>query len=153
MSNTLAQSFQNLNLRNDRNKGAPPIPLTIPQRMTYGRRMYFGIETTEEWLVEYATKCGYIPPFPSKYDSVGQALVLLEANSGIRIIPQSAFAQSTPIPPPITKVTYPLKEAEAIIVAICSDSPRSFAKRPSQERVDVLKQIMGREAMWWVEAS
>ena len=134
-------------------RGAPPIPLTIPQRMTYGRRMYFGIETTEEWLVEYAKKCGYTPPFPSRLSSLGQALILLEANSGIRVMPRSAFAQSTRIPPPITKVTYPLKEAEAIIVTICSDSPKSFARRPSQERVDLLKQIMGREPMWWVDAS
>ena len=137
----------------DPNKGAPPIPLTIPQRMTYGRRMYFGIETTEEWLVEYAKKCGYKPPYPSMYFFLRQALVLLEANSGIRITPETAFAQSTRIPPPIAKVTYPLLKVEAIIVAICSDSPKSSARRSSQEQVDMLKQIMGREPMWWVDAS
>jgi hypothetical protein len=114
--------------------------------------MYLGIETTEEWLVEYAKKCGYNPTQPSTLAFLGKAMVLLEVNSGI--MPKSAFAQSlTRIPPPITKVTYPLRKVDAIIVAICSDSPKSFARRPSQEQVDVLKQIMGREPMWWVDAS
>ena len=32
------------------------MPLTIPQIMTYGRHMYFGIKTTEKRLVKYAKK-------------------------------------------------------------------------------------------------
>jgi hypothetical protein len=145
MSNTLAQSFQNLSLNN-------PIPLTIPQINTYGRPMYFGIETTEEWLIEYATKGGFDPDDPpSTFEYLKEALRMLQANTGLRLIPKSAFARNQPIPPRNTKVTYPLK-CGANVVAICSNGPTSLARRPSQARVDRLTQIMGGEPMWWVQA-
>jgi hypothetical protein len=154
MSNRLAQSFQSLSLNNDPRKGDPPIPLTIPQINTYGRPMFFGIETTEEWLVEYAKKGGFDPEDPpSTWVYLSAAWGMLCANSGLRLIPQSAFAQNQPIPPRNTPVTYPLPKYGAHIVAICSNGPRAFPRRPSQAQVDRLRQIMGRDPMWWVAAS
>jgi hypothetical protein len=161
VSNSLSERFNNLNLgHNEPNTSpAPPIPLTIPQLITYGRRIYFGIETTEEWLVQYAKDCGFNPARPtSQIEFLGQGLAWLQAKSGIRSIkPKNVFAQSTRIPPQPTKVTqptevtYPLSEYPVPIVAICSAGERSFANRPSQAQVDRLKQIMGGEPMWWVE--
>jgi hypothetical protein len=115
--------------------------------------MYFGIQVTEEWLVEYAKKCGYVPVLPSSQShTMSRALASLRTNSGIRsIMPKTVFAQATLIQPQSTEVTYPLRQCEAYIVAICSASARSFAKRPSKAQVDRLVQIMGAEPMWWVE--
>ena len=39
--------------------------------MTYGRHMYFGIEKTEEWFVEYAKKYGHNPTHPSTLAFLG----------------------------------------------------------------------------------
>ena len=154
MSNSLSKRIEDLSLSKNLNPGpAPPIPLTIPHLITHGRRMYFGIKITEEWLVEYAKKCGYDPdPRPSKSLFMTRGLAGLRKNSGIRtILPKTVFAQGTRIPPQPTKVTYPLRECEAHIIAICSDGETWFANRPSQAQVDGLKQIMGAEPMWWVE--
>ena len=162
MSNLLSERFNNLNLgHNEPNTSpAPPIPLTIPQLITYGRRIYFGIETTEEWLVQYAKDCGFNPARPtSQIEFLGHGLAWLQAKSGIRSIqPKTVFAQSTRIPPHPTEVIRPIKIIQRSevtylreIVAICSAGERSFANRPSQAQVDRLKQIMGGEPMWWVE--
>src|SRR5271155_2014939 len=127
----------------------------MPQIITYGRHMYFGIETTEDWLVEYSKKCGYNPvPPPSDILFVSQSMALLRANSGIHHLrPISVFAQGTHILPRPIKITHPLRECDGVIVAICSDGPTSFAKRPSQAQVDGLKQIMGgKKPKWWVSS-
>jgi hypothetical protein len=168
MSNSLTKSFEHINLRpslqlslhNEPNKGpAPPIQLTIPQLITHGRRMYFGFETTEKWLIEYAKtefrKRGYTPnPPPSDLLYMSESLQLLQDHSGIHHVRvKSVFPQGTRIPPrpKDNRQTFPLRKSGGTIVAICSSSSSWFPKRPSQAQVDVLKQIMGgKEPKWWV---
>jgi hypothetical protein len=133
--------------------------LTIPQWITHGRRMYFGFETTEEWLMEYAqmhfrNRGGVQNPPPSDLLLMTGSLQLLEEHSGIHPIRvKSVYPQGAHIPPPPKDnlQTLPLRESGGTIVAICSSSPKWFPKRPSQTQVDALKQIMGgTEPKWWV---
>ena len=121
--------------------------------------MYFGFETTEEWLIEYAKadfrQRGYNPtPPPSVLFLIAQSLQLLQDHSGIRRMrAKSVFPQSAIIPPPPkdNRQTHPLRESGGTVIAICSSSPQWFSNRPSQAQVDVLRRIMGgKEPKWWV---
>lgn len=121
--------------------------------------MYYGFETTGAWLIEYAKtefkNRGYIPDPPhSNLQHTLDSLLLLQEHSGVCSIKiQSVFAQGAPIPPrpKDNRQTFPLQESGGTIVAICSSSPKWFAKRPSQAQVDTLKSIMGgQEPKWWV---
>jgi hypothetical protein len=133
--------------------------LAIPQIISHGRRIYFGFETTEEWLIEYSKsefrKRGYAPnPPPSDLFHMSESLQLLQEHSGIHPVRvKSVFPQGARIPPPPkdNRQTLPLRESSGTIVTICSSSPKWFANRPSQAKVDVLKQIMGgEEPKWWI---
>jgi len=165
---SLTKYFDNLNIEplpkhsshNESNKDPePPMQLAIPQINTHGRSMYYGFETTGEWLIEYTKsefkKRGYAPNPPrTDFQHLVDSRLLLQAHSGVRSIRvKSVFPQgATILPrPKDNRQIFPLQESGGTIVAICSSSPNWFAKRPSQAQVDMLKSIMGgQEPKWWV---
>ena len=156
MSNSLTKSFDDLNLRSrEHNRG--PVRLPIPQNNSHGRRMYYGFETTEAWVIEYAKadiRKREQPPDPlySSMHLFSESIRLLRMHSGILYLRgESVFPESTTIPPYSTNYQKSDKapEGRAIIVAIYSSS--KWSNLPSQAQVDKLQQIMGgREAKWWV---
>lgn len=154
MSSSLTKSFSDLNLRSqEHNRG--PIQLPIPQMDSGGRRLYYGIETTKEWLIEY-TKAdfrnrGHVPDSPySDFMYLCQSLQLLQWYSGMRTVSgKTVFRHGVPIPP--LHATGLLPENRVYIVAICSSGSKWFANQPTPAQVDKLQQIMGgQEPKWWV---
>ena len=167
MSDPLTQSFDNpsvtshpLSPFDQPNTGSgPPMQLSIPQIQTNGRRLYYGIETTEKWLMEYTKadfrRRSYIPEHPpSALLLMSESLLLLQKHSGVRPLRvKSVLPQGAPIPPRRkgNRQTLPLPDPGEPIVAICSSHPKWFGKRPSQAQVEVLKRLMGgKEPRWWV---
>jgi len=111
-NNSLTNSFNDLNTRDDDDnlsefKVSPyhlpntgpglSMQLTIPQIEMHGRRMYYGFEVAEEWLIQYGItenrKRGYTAPLTStNIFLLGAGLLLLMENTGIRPIrPKSVF--------------------------------------------------------------
>ena len=119
--------------------------------------MFYGIETTEDWLSNYANsilQAHNRPTIPrNSVVDLAAAVKLLQyrlRTKNLRL--QTAFTIDTPIPRhvPGTPRTFPLPPCGRPIVAICSSGHRSFQRRPSQAQVDPLQQIMGGEAKWWL---
>lgn len=133
--------------------------LTIPQIETNGRRMFYGIETTEEWLIEYTKtyrRDQGLPISMSGLLNLSDALLLLQRHSGVNTLRiKSVLPENAPIPPARkgTQQTLPLPQCGKPIISICSSGHRSFQKRPTHAQVDTLKQIMGgNDPKWWVES-
>jgi hypothetical protein len=161
MAKLLHKSLDHLNLRPVPHDKHPdlPIDLTVPQTNTYGRPMYYGFETTEEWLVEYTKveyrRRRYVPDPPrSDFLLLCDSLRKLQEKSGVRRVKiKSVFPQGASIrpPPKDNRQIFPLPESGGTIIAICSSRPNWFAKRPTLAQMDVLKQIFGgQEPKWWV---
>ena len=120
--------------------------------------MFYGFETTEDWLANYTEKNRTSCNIPSKgrlFD-FNYALWILQQRSGIRKLNCTrVLSHNTPIPPRCEKHQkgLPFRNAEATyIISICSSREKSFLRRPNERQVDLLKQIMdGQEPMWWVD--
>jgi hypothetical protein len=120
--------------------------------------MFYGIETTEDWLVNYTKthrKDYDLPVCISTLLNLDHALWLLRIHSGIHKLRfKTVLPDDAPIPPARkgTRQRLPLPKSGAPIISICSSKSRSFQKRPSQAKVDALKQIMGgKEPRWWMD--
>ena len=155
MSNLLTKSFDDLNFRpQEHNRGS--VQLTIPKIDSHGRRLYYGIETTEEWLMEYAKadfrKRGHAPDrVYSDFMFLCESLRLLQWHSGMHTVSgKTVFRHGVPIPP-LHVQTQLLPKSRVVIVAIYSSGSKWFANQPTRAQVDKLQRIMGgQEAKWWV---
>jgi len=156
MSNLLTKSFDNLNLKYGGDNGGP-VQLPIPPNNFHGRRMYYGFETTEAWIVEYAKadiRKREQPPDPpySPMLLFSESIRLLRIHSGMRYLRgESVFPEGTTIPPYPRSYQQSVQalEGRAVIIAIYSSS--KWSNLPSQAQVNKLQQIMGGgEAKWWV---
>jgi hypothetical protein len=116
--------------------------------------MFYGFETTEDWLANYTetNKTAYNIPSKGRLFDFNYALWILQQRSGIRKLNCTrVLSHNTPIPQKHQKCV-PFHSADGTyILSICSSRERSFLRRPNQQQVDLLKQIMdGQEPMWWV---
>lgn len=135
----------------------PPMPLTIPAE-THGRVMFYGFETTEDWLAQYteANRAAYHIPSKGRLFDLNYALWILQKRSGIcKLKYAKVFSNNAPIPSGRIEhqqtVPFP-KNNGTYIVSICSSKKISFLRRPNQAQVDLLKQIMDdKEPRWWVD--
>jgi len=101
--------------------------------------MFFGFDTTRQWR-------GW-PVSTSVLLNLNEAQILLRQHSGahmLRIKTENALI------PPSRKST-PLPEGGGPIITVCSSESRSFRKRPTEQQINALKQIMGKEPKWWVD--
>jgi hypothetical protein len=133
--------------------------LTIPQIETNGRLLFYGIETSQEWLVNYMEK------YKNDYDLPDCMCLLLKLNNAMRLLSlysgisyrklgmRDVLPENTPIPPPPKGFgTLRMQTTNILIITVCSSRPRSFQKRPSRAKMDALKKIMdGKEPRWWFD--
>jgi hypothetical protein len=120
--------------------------------------MFYGFETTEDWLANYTetNRMAYNIPSKGRLFDFNYALWILQQRSGIRKLDCTrVLTHNTPIPPRRKEHQkhFPFRSADGTyIVSLCSSRERSFVRRPNQRQVDLLKQIMdGQEPMWWVD--
>jgi hypothetical protein len=125
--------------------------------------MFYGIRTTENWLINYAITHGDAFGIPAidledKIFKLHYATRILQEQTGIDQLEfrsvDAARHKNTPAPDlegnqkigPFSK-----KKAGLTIVAVCSNLRTSFRKRPSQAKIDHLKEILGGEPKWWID--
>jgi hypothetical protein len=119
--------------------------------------MFYGFETSEDWLANYTetNRAAYNIPSKGRLFDFTYALWILQQRSGIRRLNcKRVLSHNTPIPPRRkAHEKHPFRSADGTyIISICSSRERSFVRRPNQRQVDLLKQIMdGQEPMWWVD--
>jgi hypothetical protein len=134
----------------------PPIPLTVPFIETHGREMFYGIETTEDWLADLTetNRAAYrLPTESSRLLDVSHALWVLKTCTHNRKLKYERVLSESPSILSGSKVDLQAvpKGRFIWIVSVCSSRQRSFQKRPNQMQMDLLTQTMGgKEARWWV---
>jgi hypothetical protein len=109
-----------------------------------------------EWLVDYATRNWRVeswdPIDSPRYDDISKAsaaMVLLKFHTGIKHLGiESAIKDHEA---PSDTVTVPGRPGEVPIISIFTDEGPSYKRRPSQEQVDRLSRILGKQPRWWVD--
>lgn len=155
MSVPLARSFNHLKVT------APPstiqrVQVALPKPAADGRVCFYGYAVSTEWLIDFATTHWSNAHWGGieKYDDVAKATAaihLLTAYVGIKSLTyECAFKDHTA---PLDVVAIPGRPGEVRlrILSNFSNEVSSFKRRPSQEQVDRLSQIMGKQPRWWVD--
>ena len=105
-----------------------------------------------EWLIDYAVKhWSWGPIAISKLSKIIEGLALLGFHSGINCLKfESAKLDRAA---PLNTVTMPGRpgEVRVPVISIFSDEGSSYRKRPSQEQVDRLSELMGKQPRWWID--
>lgn len=130
------------------------IQIALPNLTTDGRVCYYGYDVEVEWLANYATKHWRWGPLEC-YDIMSRAsgaIQLLRRHSGIkRLSFESALRDPSAPSNTVTISGYRPGEIRVPLISIFSDEGPSFRKRPSQEQVDRLSEIMGKQPRWWID--
>ena len=80
------------------------------------------------------------------------ALKLLRVHSGIkRLAVESALKDDAAPPDTVTIPDNLPGENRVPLISIFSDEGSSLRRRPTQEQVDRLSQIMGKQPRWWID--
>ena len=133
---------------------APPrrIQVALPDLNPDGRVGFYGYEISREWLIDYSNK--HLEG-AEKYDShakVSSALFLLRDHSDIKNL-EYELALPDPNPATGTPTMAGYQGPMVRLLSIFSNEASSFPKRPRQEKVDRLSEILGgKQPKWWVDA-
>ena len=134
---------------------APKIQIALPNLTTDGRVCYYGYDLAVEWLVDYSNTHWRWDPAGGGYDVLSKAsgaMQLLRSHSGIRRLElESALLDHTAPSNTVTIPGYRPGEIRVPIVSIFSDEDPLFKRRPSQEKVDRLLEIIGKQPRWWID--
>jgi hypothetical protein len=134
---------------------APPkIQIPLPDFPADGRICFYGYDIAMEWLADYSNK--HWPYADNEcYDTLSKAIdavQLLGRHSGIkRLYLESALVDRAATSDTVTIPGSRPGEIRVPVLSIFSDERSSFKKRPSQEQVDRLSNIIGRQPRWWVD--
>ena len=132
------------------------IQIALPNLGTDGRVCFYGYYVGMEWLIEYATAHWCWDPIDSGYyddlSKASGAMKLLRIHSGIkRLRFESALKDHTVPSDAVTIPGHRLGEIRVPLISIFSDEGPSFRRRPSQEKVDRLSEIIGKQPRWWAD--
>ena len=137
---------------------APPknqIQIDLPDIAPDRRVYYYGYEVETEWLAEYHTKQWRLGPEDKHFDTLSRAsaaIQLFRYYTGIKRLEFEMALKDYRVPSDAASIPgLRLGDERVPIVAIFSNESTSFKKRPSQERVDRLSEIMGKQPRWWVD--
>ena len=132
------------------------IKITLPNLATArdGRVCFYGYDVSMEWLVTYGTAHWCWGPLGPEFDDLSKAsgaMQLLRLNSGIKGLKFETAIKD----PNIDAVTIPghreLGEIRVPLISIFSDEGPSFKKRPTEEQVHRLSEIIGKQPRWWAD--
>ena len=134
----------------------PKIQMALPNLTTDGRFCFYGYHISKEWLIEYATAhwC-WLPLETGYYDNLSKmsgAIKLLGWHTGIKGLRyETALVDNTVPSDAVTISVIQPGVLYVTLLSIFSDEGPSFRKRPSQEQVDRLSQIIGKQPRWWID--
>ena len=133
---------------------APPrrIQVALPDLNTNGRVCFYGYEISREWLIDYSNEHMERAEECDDSAKVSGALFLLRGASGIK-----KLEYELALPDPKAAISIPTgaryQGAVVRLLSIFSNEVSSFPKRPRQEKVDRLSEILGgKQPKWWVDA-
>jgi hypothetical protein len=136
---------------------APPqIQVALPNLSTDGRACFYGYDVGIDWLIEYGAANWIWTPvekvFSNDISMASGAMKLLRLYSGIKHLKfKSALKDHTV---PSDAVTVPghrgIGDHQVPLISIFNDRGSSFRNRPSQQQVDRLSEILGKQPRWWV---
>jgi hypothetical protein len=115
--------------------------------------MFYGIKTTEDWLISYAkTHAGAYDNIAchsqDDMSSLYHATLILQSRTGINKL-ELRSVEAVPSQHP--EGNGPSLSPGPTIVAVCSNLRTSFRKRPSQVKMENLRKILGgEEPKWWL---
>jgi hypothetical protein len=128
------------------------VPIALPKRSADNRVLFYGYDVGTEWYIEYTnTHRKELKDFDD-LAKIGTGIQLLRAHTRIKGL-EFESALNDPAAPTAT-VTIPgsrSREPCVPVLSIFSNESPSYRRRPSQEQVDRLVQIMGRQPRWWID--
>lgn len=104
------------------------------------------------WITPPPTGAGVVSPIGVIFKMDG-GLKLLRMHSGINLLEVETALKDdrTPSNAELILGSRPGEMRHTIISIFCNEGP-SFKKRPSQEQVDRLSEILGKQPRWWVDS-
>ena len=140
--------LDHLNLLNAEPALPRRIQVALPDLNTNGRVCFYGYEISREWLIDYTSEHLESPEEYDDLAKVSVAIYLLKVNSGIKGL---EYESALPDPKAATAASY--QGTTVRLLSIFSNEVSSFPRRPSQEKVDRLSEILGgKQPKWWVDA-
>ena len=137
---------------------APPkirIQIDLPDIAPDSRVYFYGYHVELEWLSDFYTAHRRLDPEDKSYDTLSKASAAIQVfrrQSGIKRLEYEMVLKDYSVPSDAASIPgLRLGDERVPIVAIFSNESTSFKKRPSQERVDRLSEIMGKQPRWWVD--
>ena len=128
------------------------VPIALPKRSADGRVLFYGYDVGTEWYIEYTnTHRKELKDFDD-LAKISAGIQLLRAHTCIKGL-RFESALNDPAAPTGT-VTIPGSrpgEPRVPVLSIFSNEGPSYKRRPSQEQVARLVQIMGRHPRWWLD--
>ena len=127
------------------------VQVVLPYRSADGRLYYYGYDVAMEWLMDYFKTHWPQGSSCDVFTKTVGGVHFLRNHSDIKHLDlESAFKDETA---PSNVVTIPGRPGEirVPIISIFSNERTSYKKRPSQEQVDRLTEIMGKQPRWWLD--
>ncbi|RDB18548.1 hypothetical protein Hypma_000262 [Hypsizygus marmoreus] len=133
------------------------LTLPVPSIITPGKRLYYGFDVTEEWLLSYA-KEHWRKFYPYGYGRADDGAL---ATSGIRMlrvmsgVENLTFAMGMPNETSAEHGTetqgFGPERDMVTLLAVCSSRRASYDRRPTQEELERLEAVIGWPARWWID--
>jgi hypothetical protein len=128
------------------------VAIALPKPSPDGRVLFYGYGVGTEWYIEYTNKHRKELKDSDDLTKISAGMHLLRAHTRIKGLEfESALNDPTA---PTGTVTMPGSrpgEPRVPVLSIFSNEGPSYSRRPSQEQVDRLVKIMGRQPRWWVD--
>ena len=128
------------------------VTVALPDLDTNSRVCFYGYEISREWLIDYSNKHWKGIQHFDDSAKVSTAIYLLRAHSGIkRLEYESALPDPKTAAGTVAMEGHP--DSVVPLLSIFSNEVSSFSRRPSQEKVDRLSEILGgkQPKWWWVD--
>ncbi|KAI9444427.1 hypothetical protein F5148DRAFT_1255124, partial [Russula earlei] len=146
MSESLSKSFSNLKVAAPHMK----VQIALPKPSEDNRVLFYGFDVGTEWYIEYTnTHRKELKDF-DELSKISAGIKLLRAHTGIKGLKLES-ALNDPAAPTSTTMPGRPGEPRVPVLSIFSNEGPSYRRRPSQEQIDQLVQIMGRQPRWWID--
>jgi hypothetical protein len=128
--------------------------LALPTHLqTNGRVCFYGFDVTMEWLIDYARTHWNDADRYDDLAKVSSVIKLLRKRSRIKSLEyESALVDDTVPTDTVLKPGHRPGEHMVPLLTVFNNQKSSYNKRPSQEAMDLLSQIMGgKQPRWWID--
>jgi hypothetical protein len=132
--------------------------LQVPNWDTPGRRLFYGFNFREEWLLNYTTTHWKEHLGNRDIDEYNRgalaacAVWMIQNASAFQHLLLQKGVPDERAKAENTFLSRVKPESVVPLLAMCSSRRSSFKRRPTQAQFDRLVKIVGKEPQWWVES-